>query len=87
MVATLKLSRAAGFQTLCIFKYIGLPHNPVFAGSRFAIRDAFDYFPSLVPTASKTARDDPSGTLPTSNTGRSLASCIKSSLLGSRPAL
>jgi hypothetical protein len=42
MVAPLELSAAAGFQTLCVFKYIGLPHNPIFAGSRFAIRDAFD---------------------------------------------
>ena len=42
MVATLELSRAAGFQTLRVFKDIGLPHNPIFPGSRFAIRDTFD---------------------------------------------
>src|SRR6516164_2303323 len=42
MVAALELSRATGFQTFGVFKYISLPPDPVFASSRFAIRDAFD---------------------------------------------
>jgi hypothetical protein len=42
MVAAVELSPATGFQTFGVFKYVSSPHNPVFAGTRFAIRDTFD---------------------------------------------